>query len=195
MISYLVILLILCMHVLLLDLPIAIYLLHLGIVSTMYNVPRKSNGIVKFPLRSIPFLKILLIAYVWASLFAILPIIISSNDLKLSDTLFMFAAHFLFIVSITLPFDIRDFKTDQENLLTTIPHVVGIKLAKALSLLCLTIFYLMMLPSLRLIYLTVLFLIAAGLILYSSSRRKNYYFTLFIDGTIILYYIAIQLSG
>ena len=183
------------MHVLLLDLPIVIYLLHLGIVSTMYNVPRKSNGIVKFPLRSIPFLKILLIAYVWASLFAILPIIISSNDLKLSDTLFMFAAHFLFIVSITLPFDIRDFKTDQENLLTTIPHVVGIKLAKALSLLCLTIFYLMMLPSLRLIYLTVLFLIAAGLILYSSSRRKNYYFTLFIDGTIILYYIAIQLSG
>jgi 4-hydroxybenzoate polyprenyltransferase len=183
------------MHVLLLDLPIAIYLLHLGIVSTMYNVPRKSNGIVKFPLRSIPFLKILLIAYVWASLFAILPIIISSNDQKLSDTLFMFAAHFLFIVSITLPFDIRDFKTDHENLLTTIPHVVGIKLAKALSLLCLTIFYIMMLPSLEPIYLTVLYLITAGLIIFSSSRRKNYYFTLFIDGTIILYYIAIQLSG
>ena len=186
--------LILAIHLPFLDWIGFIFLLHLAIISTLYNVPKNSKGVVKLPLRTVPFLKIFIISYVWASVFTVLPVITSGKDYDLSTGLSMFIAHFLFIMSITLPFDIRDYKTDNQKLLSTIPHLIGIKFTKVLALLCLATFYLFMKSLLNPIYLGIFCLITTGLILYTSPKRNYYYFTFFIDGTIILYYFVVRFS-
>jgi len=67
-------------------------------------------------LRDIPFLKIFVIAFVWALVTGLLPLI-SSKDLiqiNLQHILFL-TKQFLFVVAITIPFDIRDMKYDVEK--------------------------------------------------------------------------------
>ncbi len=167
-----------------------IYILHLGLISTLYNVPEKAYKKSLFPLRSIPLLKVFLIAYVWASVSAILPIIDLDKSLNLQNVL-VFLMQFLFIFSITLPFDIRDFRTDYKKRIITTPHVIGIKATKTLALLSLVAFNLLFIHitgSWIILYLT---LIAGSLIVFSNPARKDHYFTFFMDGTIIIYFILV----
>jgi 4-hydroxybenzoate polyprenyltransferase len=167
------------------------YLAHLGMISTLYNLPENSHVL---PLRSIPVLKIFLIAYVWASISSFLPAMVYELPVLAKPALLVFSAHFLFIISITLPFDIRDYQQDFEKSLVTIPHVIGISLTKILAIICLLAFttiYLVIFYDGHILMLT---LIAAFLIIQSSHEKKEYYYTLFLDGTIILYYIIVKTS-
>ena len=169
--------------------------MHLGFISTLYNVPvRKSKSILPLPLRSIPILKIFLIAYVWASISSFLPALLQQHQMFTQPNLLIFAAHFLFIVSITLPFDIRDFKTDGKSSLITFPQLVGINTTKFIAICCLIGFALIIKEYLNHGLLLAFFLITAGLIIKSSPERKYYYYLLCIDGTIILYFFLTFLS-
>lgn len=170
-----------------------IYLLHLGIISTLYNVPKNTTGMIKLPLRSIPFLKVFIISYVWASISAILPALASTQNLT-SQHLIIFSAHFMFIMSITLPFDIRDYKTDSETQLATIPRVIGINFTKLLAITALLLFHLLISAFVVQLYLLAFSLITALLIAFSAPNKKYFYFTFALDGTIILYYFMVVIS-
>jgi len=170
-----------------------IFLSHLGILSTLYNVPKDKKGIINLPLRSIPFLKVFLISYVWVCVSTILPIL-SVNEEISARNLIIFAAHFAFIMSITLPFDIRDYNSDNLNRLATIPQVIGINLTKLLAIICLIVFYVTISFFLPMYYLLPFSLITALLIGFSSPYKKYYYFTFAIDGTIILYLFVVVFS-
>jgi hypothetical protein len=170
------------------------FLLHLGLISTLYNVPEKSKGKFRFPLRSIPIVKIFLIAYVWSSISSFLPAIIAHEQVFTSQTILVFSAHLLFIISITLPFDIRDFQVDNKNALLTFPQLIGIIPTKLLAIVCLFIFTLIISNITQTWYILYFSLFTSVLILNSSVKRKEYYFTFYIDGTIILYFITIILS-
>lgn len=173
----------------------SLFLLHLGFISTLYNVPaRKNKSILPLPLRSIPILKIFLIAYVWSSISSFLPALLEQHQMLTRQNILIFVAHFLFIVSITLPFDIRDFKTDGKNYLITFPQIVGINTTKIIAICCLMGFAIIMKEYLNHSYLMVFFLITTGLIIKSSPERKYYYYLLYIDGTIILYFFLTFLS-
>jgi 4-hydroxybenzoate polyprenyltransferase len=181
-------------HVPFINIEAILFLSHLGLISTLYNVPEKTKNLIHLPFRTIPILKIFLIAYVWASISSFLPAIIEGNPILNSQTISVFLAHFLFIIAITLPFDIRDFRIDRKNNLITFPHLIGIKLTKLLAIGCLIGFTLMIHQIIQNWHIFLFSLITAVLILNSSARRKKYYFTYFIDGTIILYFITILLS-
>jgi 4-hydroxybenzoate polyprenyltransferase len=170
------------------------FLIHLGLISTLYNVPEKSKGIVHFPLRSIPVLKVFLIAYVWSSISSFLPAIVGNEQVFTSKNILVFIAHLMFIMSITLPFDIRDFENDTKENLITFPQVIGIWPTKLLSILCIILFTLIIHGFVGGWYMPFFSLVTAILILSASSKRKDYYFTFYLDGTIILYFITLILS-
>lgn len=181
-------------HVPFLDPGSLIFLIHLGLISTLYNVPEKSKGKFHFPLRSIPILKIFLIAYVWSSMSSFLPAIIAHKQIFTLHIILVFIAHLLFIISITLPFDIRDFRVDNKNALLTFPQLIGITYTKLLAIVCLFIFTLIINTIAGAWYILFFSLFTAILILISSAKRKDYYFTFYLDGTIILYFVTIILS-
>ena len=170
-----------------------LYLAHLGLISTLYNVPESPRKSV-LPLRSIPLLKIILISYVWASISSFLPQMVAGLPFLTYPTLLVFVAHFLFILSITLPFDIRDYHRDFEKSLITTPHVIGIALTKIVAIVCLFAFTTIYLIRFHSGHIMILTIITAILVVKSSHDKKDYYYTFYIDGTIILYYIIVKIS-
>lgn len=185
---------ILIMHIPFLSLSMIIFLLHLGIISIFYNIPFSIANSYLFPLRSLPFFKIFLIAYVWASISAFLPGFQSNEPVINPLSIKIFISYFFYILAITLPFDIRDYYADQKKFLPTIPHLIGNLNTKILSIVCLSVFSIIIWDKVEIKYFSLLILITSGLIVYSSPKRKSHYFLLYMDGTIILYYLAILLS-
>lgn len=182
------------LHIPFIHLESTFFLLHLGLISTLYNVPEKTKSSFHLPFRSIPALKIFLIAYVWSSMSSFLPAIIAHEQVFTSQSMLIFLAHLLFIISITLPFDIRDFKIDRKNDLITFPHLIGIIPTKLLAVACLISFTFIIHQITHEWYLLLFSLLTITLILNSSTKKKKYYFTFFLDGTIILYFVTIILS-
>ncbi|MCK5208446.1 MAG: hypothetical protein KAQ79_10510, partial [Cyclobacteriaceae bacterium] len=133
-------------------------------------------------------------AYVWSSMSSFLPAVITHEQVFTSQIILVFIAHLLFIISITLPFDIRDFQVDNKNALLTFPQLIGIIPTKLLAIVCLFIFTLIISNITQTWYILYFSLFTSVLILNSSVKRKEYYFTFYLDGTIILYFITIILS-
>ena len=84
-------------------------------LSVTYVIPGKGNRGIRF----IPFIKILIITI---SLTLLITIYIPLEII--SDNKILFIALFAFIVAYTIPFDIRDLKSDPKRL-KTIPQLIG----------------------------------------------------------------------
>ena len=85
-----------------------------------------------FILRKIPYIKIFIISIIWTISISIL--IIFEEKIKIDIDLILFTVTiFLFVFSITIPFDIRDIKYDNEKL-KTLPIVLGEQKSKIISL-------------------------------------------------------------
>ena len=190
MIAYSFIALIIISHILFLDIYTIIFVAHLGLISTLYNVPNREESRSIIPFRSIPFLKVFLISYVWASISSILPAIDTREFSQ--EYVWIFTSHFLFILAITLPFDIRDLKTDLKNNIITVPNVIGITGTKIFALSTLFLSNLIIIYQKQGLALLAVFIIAGFLIIKSSPKRKDHYYTIFIDGTIILYFVIVK---
>ena len=189
---YFLILLILLSHLLYLNFYTIAYLAHLGLISTLYNVPEKSYKKSIFPLRSIPFLKVFLISYVWASISALLPVISHGGSIS-GQAMLIFLMQFLFIFSITLPFDIRDFTADYKKHIITTPHAIGMKATKMLSWFSILLFASIFIYMTGTWIIMILTAIVGSLIFFSTPKKKDHYFTFFMDGTIVLYFILVIL--
>lgn len=190
---YMIIVIIIFGHIPFLDIYSILFIAHLGLISTLYNVPEKSRDKSLFPLRSIPVLKLFLIAYVWACVSSLLPAI-GAGDIVKARSWLVFITHFLFILAITLPFDIRDFREDRKNYLMTVPNLLGLRVTKFISIISLIAFTIMIVLLTKTLWIVFLSFIVGYLIIKSNPYKKDYYFTLYIDATIILYFIIVKLS-
>jgi hypothetical protein len=113
-------------------------LLPFGLFTLFYVVPipvKKDNSLA---LRSVAFLKLFLIAISWAGVTVLVPLINYDIELQRIEII-TFIQRFLFIVVITIPFDIRDVNFDAINL-KTLPQVFGIQRSKVFGLLFLMLF-------------------------------------------------------
>ena len=170
-----------------------------GALTLLYALPvfsRKRN------LRSFYGAKMYTIAIVWAGVTVILPVLDSLQELQM-DVWISFVQRFLFIIVITLPFDIRDLNYDREDI-NTIPKSLGIKYTKFLGVGLLIVFFILELFKDEIQYenvfalsiigvLSVIFLIA------SSEKQYKYYASFFVEGLPmvwwgLLYLIHILLS-
>lgn len=171
----------------------------ISILALSYNSPVLKIGNRRYGLRNIPGAKLFIIASVWACSCVWVPIMeLKSQGLTISgiDTFLLVSKRFLFIMAITLPFDIRDLYQDRRFHLKTIPVLIGKK--KSL-ILC---------QSLLLLYLVLLFIFSekingavlaltcitclTGLLIFNTKMKRNeYYYFLFLDGTLLLQFISV----
>jgi len=178
-----------------------ILLVFLGIISFAYSLPLFTLGDKKFGLRNIPGLKQFLITLIWTMSTVLLPLMeaqhLHLSHISMRDTTILIAKRFLFIGALTIPFDIRDLFHDQQSGLKTIPVLYGEKKA---YLFCLVLLagYVVLLFMFRNngfspdFYALTLTAILAGWLIFKSKWEKNeYYYSLFVDGVLILQYILL----
>lgn len=108
----------------------------MGLITISYSWPflwKRSN------LRDITGLKIFVIAFVWSMVTVILPAL--SNGFHIDRNLVIeLIQRYIFVLVLTLPFDIRDVRFDTYQL-GTIPQIIGIKRTRLMGviLLCLVV--------------------------------------------------------
>lgn len=142
---------------------------------------KKKTSLLK-GLRAFPLIKIFVISLCWSWVCSVLPqIFIKSNNLDWVNVLFIF----VFIVAITIPFDIRDINGDSKSMLT-IPILFGKNISVLLSIilvcLCMAPFFID--GNLEmLVYLTLVNLVLIPT-LYTSNE---YYYLFIIDGLLVLF--------
>lgn len=176
----------------------------MGVFSVVYVVRFIPYNNKWLALRDIPFLKIFVIAFVWALVTGMLPII-SSKDLiqiNLHHILFL-TKQFLFVVAITIPFDIRDMKYDVEKGIKTFPLVVGVKKVIILGVLLLLGFiaivsyeFLVFQNITMSLWIAeiITILLVAVLLLLSKKQQPELFYSLIIEGTSLLLAITVLLS-
>jgi hypothetical protein len=101
----------------------------IGVISLGYNVP-----LGKKRLRAMGLLKIFLIAITWASVTVLMPAVHSGMSLHQGNVWMVWLERTLFILALTLPFDLRDVLTDKVVALTTVPTLIGKQATIRLSL-------------------------------------------------------------
>ncbi|MBW3544558.1 MAG: UbiA family prenyltransferase [Bacteroidetes bacterium] len=163
----------------------------LGVLSLLYNIPDQYLHKHHQSIRSVPLLKIFVIAFVWASIGSWLPYHWSGGHWQAA--LWLFVAQFCFIMAITLPFDIRDYQQDEDSRLLTIPGIIGIRNTRWLAVCFLLLHLVIMLMFFgHTLVATLLFVAAsAPLLVYAHCNRPYWYFTGLLDGLILLQYLLL----
>ncbi|WP_242691596.1 UbiA family prenyltransferase [Desertivirga arenae] len=172
----------------------------LGVIAVAYNLPLFTMNDKKFGLRNIPGLKLFLIALIWSLSCVLVPIIETGMPVRTSDTIVLIAKRFLFIAAITVPFDIRDLYQDKSYDLKTIPVMLGEKKAYLFCQFLLLIYISLLLLFTKTVdadFIGIsLTIILTGWLIFKSNIKKNeYYYFLYLDGTMILQLVAVVLSN
>lgn len=138
-------------------------------------------------LRSLPLMKIFLIALCWSWVCSVLPQLLSDGvNLNWMNVLF----NFIFILAITIPFDVRDISYDPNSLLT-IPKMLGKKVSVVLAQSM--IFSLLILSTINGHFGVSFFLIFVFFVLIPAFFSSNEYYYLFvIDGVLVVFPIFVM---
>lgn len=166
------------------------YLIHIILISGLYAIPRILGKISHFSLRHVPWLKVFLIAYVWAVVTAELPILILRKEIIYPFYDFLFWERFIFFLAITLPFDIGDLPEDKERGVKTLAMLLGIQNIKIISIGLIFIFWLLIYLNYPLSYFLMQGLLVAwvvGSILPINLTISPLYYRRMLDGSILIY--------
>jgi hypothetical protein len=160
-------------------------LIPFGIISVGYSAPI----FLKKRLRDIPSIKIFLISIVVAGVVVVLPgIQVEADYTELAG---LFTIQSLFIFGITIPFDIRDMKVDKTKL-KTIPILFGERKAKQLATGSIWLSSLMAWHTLNswVPFITT-GIVASIVVWFADSKRNEYYYSLLVEGTMIVQFVAV----
>jgi 4-hydroxybenzoate polyprenyltransferase len=164
-----------------------ITLIPLGIISIAYTLPLLKWKGKWIKLREIPVLKVLFIALVVTAICFFLPAMWSPTTP--SFYLPVALAYFLFLCSITIPFDIRDVAIDQQFDLRTFPTIFGVTGASILAAALLIVSALVMSATLPLSSFLYSWIITSGFTLYQLSlhlqTRSHMYFAIAFEGALV----------
>ena len=157
------------------------YILVLSLVSLFYP----------FGLRTIPFLKIFLISTSWT--ISSVYLFFSENQVQLDESAFlMLLKRFLFIMAITIPFDLRDYKFDDLKM-KTFPQIFGYNFSKKIAIgfliiyLCISTFEFLS-GDLKLSFFVsfiLTFLYSSFLIIKTSEKKNKLFFLFFVESASI----------
>lgn len=165
-----------------------------GFITFLYikhdtNLFRKLKSI-----RSIPYLKVFIVAFVWSAITIMPQLVDSSVFLTDLNWEWLFFERFFFILSITLMFDVRDLNNDPKYL-HTIPQTIGIKQSKWLSVLFLLFaslgLYSLDLNMSQVFGVLLVYLVTLLMINLSQPGKDDIYFTGWFDGVMGLHALAI----
>jgi len=161
-----------------------------GIVALAYSLPVRKGFTVG--LKEIGLLKIFLIAGVWAVVTTVLPPLDAGDPIFTRDLALLFAERFVFVIAITLPFDVRDREIDQASDIRTIPVHVGTRTTKAMAAAAMALYLAVKVVHYgvgsphALIPAAVSAGYVALLLAALSEARHDYYYSLLMDGAILV---------
>ncbi len=170
-------------------------LLPLGLISLFYALPLFGAG---KGLRDLPYLKVFLIALSWAYLTVGVPAPECGFWMEASEWL-LFTERTLFVLAITIPFDIRDLPYDDPSK-RTFPQVIGVRSAKVLSIFLLILFLassaLRLLASENGLSLMLGYTTTAALAAYLIGRtgpgKAPLLYGGYLDGTMLFMFLAVS---
>jgi hypothetical protein len=172
-----------------LPLKVGLLVLTFGIPTFLYAVPlfRHKN------LRSFTGIKIFIVAFVWAGITVIVPVMIAVGEVSV-DVLLTFIQRVLIVVVLILPFEIRDVPYDSLNL-KTLPQQIGVwgtkMLGEGVLLICLIFEFFKLSTDVAYITSLLLFSVLLGGMLIISKPYQNRYFASFwIEGLPILWWVV-----
>jgi len=147
-----------------------------------------------FVFRKAPLVKILIIAFVWVYSSIFIPLTYSDHVFVLfsnlhKNELAYLLAQFCFIAAICIPFDIRDIESDRQYSVKTLPVHFGLSKAKTIGMVLLILFMALAQDTTQ----AMAYFVTGGsgiLLTYFSSQHKHrYYFSVLVDGLIILQFV------
>ncbi len=177
-----------------------LFLLPIAAITFAYSVPVLKVRGTKKRLREIVIIKVTTLALIWSLTTATLPMLDRGLNIFTASSVLIFAERFLFMFAICIPFEIRDMKQEKLRGNLTLPQVVGEQTSKTGGIILLLLFAVLvyfqfgnaMQQSIAFpLYLSAF--VASILILFSNESRSNYYFRIFIDGTMQLQFLLLIL--
>ena len=154
-----------------------------GMLSAFYVVRIKGKS-----LRDIGHIKIHIISIAWVLVLLVFPYVNEGYPID-SEFIWMMVAHYLYIVGITIPFDIRDIKYDAITQ-KTLPQVMGVSESRTLSAILVVFFGAIMTQMFSPLGYSPLFYIAViaqvVLLLMMKVERGDLYCAGLIDGAIAI---------
>lgn len=170
------------------------FVLALALVSVGYTVPlvyKRSR-----PFRSVPLLKVFLIALVWSAVTVLFPLIDAGVATDFA-VLLLWLRRFLFILALALLFDIRDYTYDRSTRTLTFPGLIGQGYTRLLSLALLLLYLLLVLGTEegRVMIGLVGGALVAGLVVWHASEEKpRIYYALLADGAMLIHFAFVYLA-
>lgn len=164
-----------------------VYLAAAAIVSLGYTLPIFGAG---RRLRDFAFIKIFMIAGVWAFVTETAILVSDPEAVASSGAIAVaFGERFCYFVAITLPFDIRDLAVDKDSQVQTLPSLLGISTSMIISYALIGIaisITLLSRPVHQGIPLLLCYLVSALLIYLSTGRQADYWYSGLLDGTMLV---------
>lgn len=168
-------------------------LIPIGLLTLLYGVKIIRYRDKTMSLRFVPGFKIFLIALVWSGVVVVFPLI--DKSVELWKVVCFSIEIILFVIALTLPFDIRDLAFDAKNL-KTLPQILGLKGVKRIGVLILLIggFLHFITFGLTGLYLYLLISLILTISLYQTQLKQSEYYTSFwIESIPILWITLIEL--
>ncbi len=168
-------------------------LIPFALATFFYIVPFRINN---KNLRSIASLKLFLIAITWAGVTVLFPLV--QNDLFINtEVVIIFIQRFLFILAVTIPFDIRDIQVDHDQL-KTLPQIIGVNSSKFFSGMVLIAF--LLLEFLKIPFdksnfydILLLAMISFLWIFFAKENQNRYYTTFWVEALPIFWLFLVVL--
>ncbi len=170
------------------------FVLVLAFVSVGYTVPLLYKRIR--PFRSVPLLKVFLIALVWSAVTVLFPLIDAGVTTD-NAVLVLWLRRFLFILALALLFDIRDYTYDRSTRTLTFPGLIGEGYTRLLSLALLLLYLLLIIGTEegRVMVSLLAGTLVAGLIVWNASEEKpRIYYALLADGAMLVHFAFVYLA-
>lgn len=176
-----------------LNMDVLLMLIPVALVSFLYPVEIISEDDKGVALREFPYLKIFLIGISWGVVTVVLPLMQVGVVVENSVLLETFVRA-MFVVAITIPFDVRDVDSDSPEM-RTLPQRLGVTKAKVLAyvlLLANFVFYFLSggLSAETLFLIFISLFVTSILIRYSSNERPKYYYVVFMEFTSVLLFLS-----
>lgn len=157
----------------------------LAALNALYALPVFSQ---QKNLRSMPFVKVFVIALVWAVATVVFPWLEAGRDFTFTILAYAFL-RFLLLVGFMIPFEIRDMEYDYYSV-TTIPNFMGLTRTKLFGVLLLVLSILIantLLDTTNLyIYIGVVFVLMI-FILFSRQNQSPYYASFWVEAIPVVY--------
>lgn len=162
----------------------------LGIFTMLYAIPFLGEN---KNLRSLPGLKIFIIAIVWAGSTVLMPLIEAAIVLDV-QAIVDFIQRFMLVIVLTLPFEIRDLEYDHEKL-GTIPQKLGTPRTKIFGFTLIFLIFSSEIFQAKMrseeFLVLIIILMISGFLLWKAKKKQDKYFSSFWVEAVPVFYLCL----